>query len=129
VRVVLQGAMFAALTLFGFWYGEKVMGDVAGGRTMAFIILALTQIVHSFNMRSNHSLFRIGPFSNGKLNLAALVSVILIALVVFIPPIANVFGLIVLPQHMYLKAAGLAFIPLPVLEVTKLLGIIRQRHH
>lgn len=129
LRVVLQGVMFAALTLFGFYYGEKVMGDVAGGRTMAFIILALTQIVHSFNMRSNHSLFRIGPFTNGKLNLAALVSVLLIILVVFIPPVANVFGLIILPQHLYLKAAGLAFIPLPVLELTKLLGFIRHRHH
>ena len=95
----------------------------------AFIILALTQVVHSFNMRANHSLFRIVPFSNRKLNLAALFSAILIILVVFIPPIANVFGLIALPQHMYLKAAGLAFIPLPVLEFTKLLGIVRQRHH
>jgi len=129
VRVVLQGVMFAALTLFGFWYGEKVTGGADGGRTMAFIVLALTQVVHSFNMRSNHSLFTIGPFTNSKLNVAALVSTILIALVVFIPPIANIFGLIALPGHMYLKAAGLAFIPVPVLEITKLLGLIKHRHH
>ncbi|NLO38049.1 MAG: calcium-translocating P-type ATPase, PMCA-type [Ruminiclostridium sp.] len=128
-RVLFQGAMFAALTLFGFWYGEKVTGNVDGGRTTAFIILALTQVVHSFNMRSAHSLFTIGPFTNRKLNVAALVSIILIVLVVFIPPIANIFGLIPLPGHLYLKAVGLAFIPLPVLEITKLLGLIKHRHH
>jgi Ca2+-transporting ATPase len=129
VRVFLQGIMFIALTLIGFRHGENVTGLLEGGRTMAFIILALTQVVHSFNMRSDHSLLKIGPFSNSKLNWAALVSVLLIILVVFIPPVAKVFGLIILPDIMYLKAAALAFIPVPVLEATKALGIIRHRRH
>lgn len=94
---------------------------------MAFIILALTQVVHSFNMRSDHSLFEIGPFTNGKLNVSALISVALIAFVVFIEPVANVFGLISLPARLYLEAAGLAFVPLPVLELTKAFGIIKSR--
>lgn len=127
-KVILQGVMFAALTLFGFWYGEKVTGDLAGGRTTAFIILALTQVVHSFNMRSNDSLFRIGPFTNKKLNVAAMISTALIALVVFVPPISGVFGLISLPCHLILKAVGLAFVPLPVMEVAKLTGIVRKHH-
>ena len=59
---------------------------------MAFIILAFTQVVHSFNMRSDHSLFRIGPFTNHRLNAAALVSTILMVLVCFIPPVTNLFG-------------------------------------
>lgn len=126
-RILLQGVMFAALTLFGFRHGELVTGQPDGGRTMAFIILALTQVVHSFNMRSNHSLFRIGPFSNRSLSGAALISVFLIVLVVFVPPIANVFGLVRLPAFMYLRAVGLAFIPLPVLELTKAWGLIRHK--
>lgn len=129
IRVLLQGFMFAALTLIGFRHGENVTGLPEGGRTMAFIILALTQIVHSFNMRSDHSLLKIGPFSNPKLNWAALVSVLLMVLVVFIPPVAKVFGLITLPDTMYIKAAALAFVPVPVLEATKVLGIIRHRRH
>lgn len=96
---------------------------------MAFIILAITQVVHSFNMRSDHSLFRIGPFSNAKLNWAALVSVLLMVLVVFIPPVAKVFGLIILPGIMYLKAIALALVPIPVIEASKALGIIRHRRH
>ncbi|HEY8499144.1 MAG TPA: calcium-translocating P-type ATPase, PMCA-type [Clostridia bacterium] len=129
IRVLLQGFMFAALTLIGFRHGEAVTGLPEGGKTMAFIILALTQVVHSFNMRSDHSLFKIGPFSNVKLNWAALVSVLLMILVVFIPPVAKVFGLITLPDIMYLEAVALAFIPVPVLEVSKALGIIRHRRY
>lgn len=126
LRVILQGAMFAALTLFGFRRGEQVTGSILGGRTMAFIILALTQVVHSFNMRSDHSLSKIGPFTNRKLNFAALVSTVLMALVCFVPPVANVFGLTRLPYGLYLEALGLSLVPLVVLELTKALGLIRQ---
>ena len=66
--------MFAVLTLFGFYQGMRVTNDVAGGRTMAFIILAISQVVHSYNMRSEKSLFKTGVFTNKKLNYAALLS-------------------------------------------------------
>lgn len=120
-RIILQGAMFSVLTLFGFWHGGRITGTINGGRTMAFIILALTQIFHSFNMRSERSLFKIGPFTNGKLNIAALISLLLITLVVFIGPVANAFGLVRLSTGLYVEAVGLAFIPVPVLELTKAL--------
>ena len=68
LRVGLQGFMFAAITLIGFIIGERASGTLEGGQTMAFMILSLSQIVQAFNMRSEHSLFKIGPFSNSKLN-------------------------------------------------------------
>ncbi|MBO7150839.1 MAG: cation-translocating P-type ATPase, partial [Clostridia bacterium] len=83
VRVVLQGVMFAALSLVAFVIGETSMGSVEGGRTMAFAVLAFTQIVQAYNMRSEHSLFKIGPFSNKNLNLAALASTALMTIVLF----------------------------------------------
>ena len=52
--------MFAALTLFGFWLGWNETGTVEAGRTMAFMVLASTQVFHAFNMRSSHSLFKTG---------------------------------------------------------------------
>ncbi len=58
IQIVLQGFMFAMLTLIGFHIGWKNTGDITAGRTMAFFILSLTQVIHSFNMRSTHSLFR-----------------------------------------------------------------------
>ena len=57
LRVVLQGVMFALLTLAGFVIGERFAGE-AGGRTMAFTVLSLSQIVQAYNMRTEHSLFK-----------------------------------------------------------------------
>ncbi len=119
VRVVFQGAMFAILTLIGFYLGRTYTGDIVGGQTMAFTILSLTQIVQSFNMRSDHSLFKIGPFSNKNLNIAATVSTLLVALVLF-TPIRIIFGLTLLPYWLYLVALGLIFVPLFVMEISKL---------
>ena len=127
VRIVLQGAMFAALTLFGFWLGWNETGTVEAGRTMAFMVLASTQVFHAFNMRSSHSLFKTGFFTNKYLNGAAALSLVLIALITFVPPLALVFGLTALPGHLYLTALGLALVPVVVLEIAKAAGMIA--HH
>lgn len=126
IRVVLQGIMFAILTLIGFKLGENVTGTLAGGQTMAFIILALSQVVQAFNMRSEHSLFKIGVFSNHKLNWAALISASLVALVIF-TPLRVAFGLVVLPAKLYWIALGLIFVPTIIMELSKALGLIK--HH
>ena len=126
VRVVLQGFMFAILTLVGFKIGEVVTGTLEGGQTLAFMVLALSQVVQAFNMRSDHSLFKIGFFSNRTLNLAAFVSTALVALVMF-TPIRYAFGLAVLPPMLYLVGLGLILVPLVVIEISKLFGIIKHR--
>ncbi|MDD3682232.1 MAG: cation-translocating P-type ATPase, partial [Mesotoga sp.] len=128
IQVLLQGAMFAILTLIGFAIGWKSTGDVVVGRTMAFVILSLTQIFHSFNMRSNHSLFRIGILSNKVLSLAVLTSLAMVAAVVFISPFATVFGLTQLETPMYVLALLLSLVPIPVIEIAKLIGLIRHKH-
>jgi Ca2+-transporting ATPase len=125
LQVLLQGMLFSALTLTGFIIGRMV-GDIATGRTMAFLVLSLTQVIHSFNMRSSRSLFKIGPFTNRTLTLAAAVSFAMIALVSFVPTLATVFGLKILGNGLYLIAILLAFVPLPVLELTKIIGLARN---
>ncbi len=128
IRVVLQGMMFAALTLVGFWLGEKTTGDVAGGQTLAFMVLSLCQIVQAFNMRTDHSLFHIGIFTNRTLNLAALASTLMVALLLF-TPVGTIFGLITLPGKLYLIGLGLLIVPFPVMEIAKAAGLIRHRKH
>lgn len=127
IRVVLQGFMFAALTLIGFKLGENVMGSLEGGQTMAFIVLALTQVVQAFNMRSEHSLFSLGIFTNSKLNWAAFGSTALVLLVT-LTPIRSIFGLIPLTIELYLVALGLIIVPFIVMEISKALGLIKKRH-
>ena len=128
IRVVLQGLMFAILTLIGFKIGENTTGQLAGGQTLAFMTLALTQLVQAYNMRSEHSLFVIGPFGNKYLNLAVLTSVLLVALVLF-TPVGIAFGFITLSAELYLIGLGLALAPVVVMELSKLLGLIKPHKH
>lgn len=118
LQLVLQGFMFALLTLAGFWYGRQVTGQIKGGQSMAFIILAVSQIVQAFNMRSSISLFKIKPFSNKSLNMAALISLSLITLVAA-TPLHLYFGLIHLPLSLYITAIGMSLMPLAVMEASK----------
>lgn len=127
VRVVLQGLMFAILTLIGYKAGEIVTQTAAGGQTLAFMVLALSQIVQAYNMRSEHSLFKIGPFSNRRLNWAALASLALMALVLF-TPVRAAFQLVALPWQLYLLGAGLILVPLVIMELAKLIGLIKAKH-
>lgn len=125
IKIVLQGAMFALLTLVAFKLGEN-SGSLAEGQTMAFMVLALSQTVQAYNMRSDRSLFKIGPFSNKKLNLAVLASVVLVMLVLF-TPLRIAFGLEILSPKLYLIALGLIFVPLVVMEISKLISSLIER--
>ena len=127
VQVVLQGCMFALLTLIAFVLGERYGGSLEAGQTMAFLVLSLTQIVQAFNMRSQHSLFGIGPFTNHKLNWAALASLLLVCLVLF-TPVGVAFQLVLLPGWLYAAALGLILTPLVVMEIAKAIGLVRHRH-
>ncbi len=140
-KVVIQGIMFASLTLIAFFVGTGLpLNEVIGGalldeineaalvrgRTMAFMVLALCQIVQAYNMRSEHSLFKIGPFKNKTLNLAAIASTLLVALVLF-TPVGVAFGVTLLPAHLYLIALGLIFVPLVVMEISKAVSLIANK--
>lgn len=127
IRIVLQGLLFALLALAAFWIGETSTGSLSGGQTMAFMVLALSQVVQAFNMRSERSLFQIGIFSNHKLNWAALLSILLMALVLF-TPVRVAFGLVILPAHLYLIGLGLILVPVVIMELSKACGLIKHQH-
>ena len=104
VRIILQGVMFALLTLAAFWIGcgcsfseiATLSADshaLHRGETMAFLTLALSQIVQAFNMRSDKSLFKIGFFGNKTLNLSTLATVVLTVLVATLPGVRTAFAL------------------------------------
>ncbi len=132
LRVVLMGAMFAVLSLVAFFLGSRVMTPadmdaLSVGRTMAFMVLAMSQVIQSFNMRSDKSIFKIGLFSNHKLNWAALASILLVAFVLFVPGVQTAFGLVYLPWQLYLVCAGLIILPTIIMELCKLTGLIRNK--
>ena len=126
IRIILQGCMIAAITIGGFIYGRNVIGTLEAGQIMAFFALSLSQVVQSFNMRSEHSLFKIGFFTNKKMNIACLISAALIALVLF-TPLSTAFQLISLDLNAYLIGLALSFVPLFVMEISKALGLIKPK--
>lgn len=144
IRVAIQGVMFAFLTLVAFWVGtglelvhmfDGVLLDaehewnLVGGQTLAFMVLALCQIVQAYNMRSEHSLFKIGAFGNKNLNLAALASTALMAFVLFVPGVQDIFNLRYLTWQQYLIGVGLIFVPFVVMEISKAIGLIKPHTH
>ena len=139
VRIVFQGIMFAALTLAAFWMGcgcsfseiSKLAVDsheLHRGETMAFLVLALCQIVQSYNMRSDKSLFKIGFFGNKTLNLAAIAAFVLTLCVAIVPGVRDAFGLELLQTEYYFVCLGLVLVPLVVMEIAKAIGLIRHKH-
>ena len=134
VRVILQGIMFAILALIGFAIGGGfdfetwTFANIAAGQTMAFMVLALSQVLQAFNMRSDRSLFKTGIFTNKKLNGAALISIVLVLFVLFTPGVRTAFGLVILEPVQYLIGLGLVLVPTVIMELSKLLGLIRHKH-
>ena len=124
LQIVLQGIMFGLLALIAFKAGENISGQIEGGRTLAFFVLSLSQIVQAFNMRSVHSLFKIGIFTNPNLNGAALISLVTVLVVMF-TPLKTLFGLITLSAPLYLLGVGLIIAPFVVMEIAKALKLVK----
>jgi len=127
VKIILQGIMFGGLALASFYFGQIITGTLEGGRTTAFITLSVSQVIQVFNMRSEHSLFRIGFFTNKKLNLAALASLLLVIFVLFTPGVRTAFALELLGWQGYLLGFGLAIVPFFVMEISKLIAFLHQK--
>jgi len=126
IRIVLQGLLFAVLSLTGYVIG-KSMGGVPMGQTMAFLTLAMSQLFHVLNVRTTRSIF-VSPLHKNKYMIGAiLASFALIAVIALVPPIASVFQMVMLPAHGYLIVLGLAVTPIVVIEIEKLIRLIVKK--
>ena len=125
IRIALQGLMFGLLAIISFRIGWVSTGDIASGRTMTFMTLALSQVIHSFNMKSNKSLFKQHVFNNSLLNKAVVLSFVMVFVVLFVPGIVDIFGLTYLSFDLYMIGLGLAFVPVIVIELLKAMKVIK----
>ena len=123
--VAVEGCLVGALAFLAYTLG-RVWFDGPGpepvvGRTMAFCVLSLSQLVHSFNMRSRRPVLRLGLFSNRKLTAACAFCAFLMVSVVLFPPLAALFQTAALTGFQWLLVAALSLCPLLVVEGEKLL--------
>ncbi|MBH1940678.1 calcium-translocating P-type ATPase, PMCA-type [Mobilitalea sibirica] len=89
------------------------------GRTMAFAVLGLSQLFHSFNMRSRRSLSEIGLFSNPKLVISFLICSFLQVTVISVPFLSRVFQVVPLNLRQWALVLLLSFTPIVVVELQK----------
>ncbi|MCI8470884.1 MAG: cation-translocating P-type ATPase [Clostridia bacterium] len=131
-RVVYQGVMIGLLTLGAFMIGlatthEPIDGltldesKIEVGQTMAFVTLALSELVHVFNVRDNKkSLFRTKVFNNSKLIGAIMASVALMIVILAVPTLRTIFSIPVLPVENIIELICLIFAPAVIVEFVKL---------
>ena len=117
-KIMIEGAMLGMFTLLAFSIGNRLY-SVEVGRTMAFLTLGILELVHSFNIKSEESIFKIGIFENKYLIGALVLGVILQVIVVVVSPLAHVFSLVPLTEIQWLYTILIAVAPIPIVEIQK----------
>lgn len=135
-RIAYQGIMIGLLSLAAFVIGisTKNVPEVNGltpeqvrveiGQTMAFIVLAFSELIHVFNVRNNkESLFKTGIGGNKKLIGAIGLSSLLMIVILAIPALREVFSIPILPAQNIIETIILIIAPVIIVEIFKVLKI------
>lgn len=146
VRAIIGGTLIGLLTLAAFYYGlwehNYPLGEVivnmdnpqynnalTYARTMAFVVLAASQLFYSLSMRNTtKSIFQVGLFKNKYLIGSIFTGLLLQLMVISIPPLAKAFQV----QNLSLKDWGLVFlfalVPLLVNEIIKIFMRVAEKN-
>lgn len=130
-RVIYQGIMVGILTLLAFCIGCRFdFASLANpevamtAQTMAFAVLAMSELVHAYNVRSNkESIFKIKLKTNMVLVLATLVSLLLMVVVLGVPVLQGMFEVTELSITNWAWVILLSLAPLTIVEILKLFKI------
>ena len=128
-RIAYQGIVIGGVTLLAYMYGVGYLGEHGGlesveqGRTMAFIVLAFSQLLHSFSIHSSSKSVLTSFWKNKWLIGATIINALMILAVLFVPILNDLFKLGTLDTHHWVVVVGLMFVPLVVVEVMKLVKL------
>ena len=109
-QMIIEGLFIGSLALIAY---------IAGNSTMCFAVLSLSQLVHSFNMRSHHSLTEIGLSGNRKLLFSVIFCIILQCSVIAVPALQNIFHTETLTVMQWGMVITLSLLPIPLVELEK----------
>ena len=129
-RIGYQGLLIGILTLIAFLYGFGALGQtgsLAQGRTMAFTVLAFSQLVHAYNIHSTHGSVFKTFFVNKWLILATFVNALMMLAVLFVPVLRDLFKLVPMDNSHWMVVLALIFIPIPFVELMKVFKLNGNR--
>ncbi|MCR1934606.1 calcium-transporting P-type ATPase, PMR1-type [Clostridium tepidum] len=121
VSLILNGLLIGVLTLIAFEVGRIRYSDsLMHAQTMAFVVLSVSQLFHSFNMRHpKKSIFQLGFFTNKYLFVSVLFGILLQNMVIIIPFLASTFKVFKLTIQDWIFVCALSIVPLVVNEIIK----------
>ncbi len=137
VSLILNGALIGLVTLTAFVIGARVYTGTTNlfpifpanisddalthAQTMAFVVLSVSQLIHSLNMRHpTKSIFQVGWFTNKYLIASILFGIFLQEIVITVPFLRNVFGVFDLRLYDWSIVVLLSIVPLVVNEIVKI---------
>ncbi|KJS21339.1 MAG: ATPase [Clostridiaceae bacterium BRH_c20a] len=119
--ILYQGFAIGLLSFFAYWLGLRWGQSIEEAHTMAFMTMAFSQLVQSFNARSfDQSLFKMGIGTNRALVYAFLLSAGLQLAVVYVPFLRGIFETAVLTTQELLMVLLLSLAPLVIVEIAKI---------
>lgn len=142
--LILNGALIGLMTLTAFAIGAMRysgewslhvlhIGNLSGdtlthAQTMAFVVLAVSQLFHSLNLRSEtKSIFQVGLFSNKYLTGSIVLGILIQFVVISVPPLAAAFDVFHLTHIDWIFVLGLSLVPVIVNEIVKIFLRMKNR--
>jgi len=119
-RIAIQGVIIGLLTLTSYVIGHFMNPNNYLGQTMAFLTLSTVQLFHSFNVKSDKTIFSKHTFNNRFLIFAFLLGLGLQFLIIYIPFLADIFKLEPLSWGQLAISIGIAALVLVFGEIGKL---------
>lgn len=128
LEIFIQGMVIGLVSFGAYWAAILEGRPLVEARTMAFLTMAFSQLVHSFNMRSREeSVFAFAKNPNSKLVLAFLVCALLQLVVVFVPFLRELFDTALLQTQDWLIVLALSLSPMLVAEIIKLIKRMNKK--
>ena len=118
-QISIQGFLISLSVIAAFLLGLRDTPAIAC--TMAFSTLTFARLLHGFNCRSQHSIFKIG-FKNNWYSLAAFaLGTVLLALILFVPALHGLFAVQPLTAQEVWLIVILAIIPTILIQLVKVI--------
>ncbi|MCW6109354.1 calcium-transporting P-type ATPase, PMR1-type [Clostridium sporogenes] len=129
ISLILNGLLIGVLTLVAFEVGRIRYSDsLMHAQTMAFVVLSVSQLFHSFNMRHpKKSIFQLGLFTNKYLFASVIFGIFLQDMVITIPFLASIFKVFDLTMQDWIFVCALSIIPLIINEIVKFFKRLKDK--
>lgn len=117
-NIIYQGILQSILVVGVYLLANNLYGSTIA-TTMGFLTLNILQLIHMYNVRTNHSVFKSNPLKNKAMSLAFVVGFGLLLTISLIPFLANIFHLVQLNIKQWILVILFSLIIVPIVEIVK----------